>query len=134
MGFILFSLFCVGVFYIIRFVMKEHKKAKEKIRTVNLDLYFIKASEFRKKDDEILKGSCKFDFQEEQFTIIQNEKKIENNVDSIYKFRFWEHEGYTYFAVNMRSKIEYMFSLKLLFEKTVLTCLAENHNILVENE
>lgn len=131
MGLIIFLLFCVSVFYFVKFIIKEHKKAREKIRTANLDLYFVKASEYRKKDDEILKGNCKFDFKEELFTIVQNDKKIENNVSSIYMFRFWEHEGHTYFAINMRSKLEYMFSLNSQFEKTILTCLAENYSITI---
>lgn len=110
MGFIIFFIvFCLMFCFLTKFVLGEHKKAKEKVRTINLNLFFIKASNFRKKDDEIQKGDCIFDFQEDIFTIKQDDKKIENNISSVYLFRFWEYKGDTYFAINMRSKTEYMF-------------------------
>ena len=133
MGFVIFLVFCYLIYVLSKFVFESHKKAKAKIRTLNLDLFFVKTSKFRKKDDEIQKGDCIFDFQEDIFTIKQGDKKIGNDISSIYLFRFWEYEEYIYFAINMRSKTEYMFSLKSDFQKKLITYLAENHNIMVEN-
>jgi len=78
----------------------------------DFNLFFIKASNYRKKDDKLTnKADCTLKFDEDKFYIIQNDKQIENNIHSIYEFRFWEYKNDSYFVIQMRSKTEYMFSV-----------------------
>lgn len=76
------------------------------------NLFFIKASNYRKKDDNLTnKADCTLKFDNDKFYIIQNDKQIENNTQSIYEFRFWEYKDNSYFVIQMSSKTEYMFSV-----------------------
>ena len=78
----------------------------------DFNLFFIKASNYRKKDDKLTnKADCILKFDKDKFYIIQNDKQIENNIHSIYEFRFWEYKDNSYLAIQMSSKTEYMFSV-----------------------
>ncbi len=82
------------------------------ILNAEIPMFFMKASEYRKKDTKLKnKEDCTFKTENELFYIIQGDNKIENNIGSIYRMEFWTYEEYTYVSIVMRSHIEYMFSI-----------------------
>lgn len=123
----------------IKAALNPKSALKINLQDFKIDLYFIKATELRKKDDEIQKGDCKLELNPEKFYIKQNDLVIENNLDSVYRVEFWDYEGYTYFKIVMRSHIEYMFSSSMNEEISIkfmilsLSKFFEHYGIKVEN-
>lgn len=123
----------------IQFAINPKKALKINFEDFKIDLYFIKATELRKKDDDIQRGDCKLELNPEKFYIRQNDLVIENNLASVYRVEFWDYEGYTYFKIVMRSHIEYMFSSSMNEEIAIkfmilsLSKFFEHYGIKVEN-
>lgn len=99
---------------------------------IEFNVYFVKATNYRKKDDILNKNNCILRFEDEKFFIIQDNKKIENNINSLYKFRFWEYKNHDYFAITMKSHNEYMFGLNDKTTEHLLIRLANKFKIEVE--
>lgn len=123
----------------IKFAINPKKALKINLDDLKMDLMFIKASEFRNKDDKIQKGNCKLELNPEKFFIKQNDLSIENNMSGIRRVVFWDHEGYTYFKIEMSSKISYIFSeptnkkFAIKFMILSLSKFFEHYGIEVEN-
>lgn len=120
-------------------ILERNKIIDEKIERYNQDkvleqkLFFVKATNYRKKDDVLEhKKDCLLIFKDEQFLIFQGDKRIENNISSIYEFRFWEYEGYDYFGIKMKSHTEYMFGVSDKVSESILIKLANKLQIKIE--
>lgn len=76
----------------------------------NITTYFVKNNLLkpRKKDGNIIKGSCIIKFENDKtFSIIQDEETINNNISSVYYLDIWEYKDETYYKFVMRSHNEY---------------------------
>lgn len=123
----------------IQFAINPKKALKINFEDFKIDLYFIKATELRKKDDDIQRGNCKLELNPEKFYIKQNDLVIENDLNAIRYVEFWDHEDYTYCKIEMSSKITYIFSAaaneKILIKFMILSLskFFEHYGIKVEN-
>ncbi len=89
----------------------RNKEIRETVESdgIAIDVFFVKASSYRKKDDKLDKDVCTLTFKGDSFFIEQGDKKIENLIKSIYTFRWWDYKDDEYFAIKMRSHSDYMF-------------------------
>jgi hypothetical protein len=99
----------VIVIFLTIFFVSELTNKQENTENIVLKPIFIKATNYRKKDDVLQKAECSIEFNNQEIFIKQNDKKIVNNISSIYEVRIWEYKDNTYFAIKMKSHTEYMF-------------------------
>lgn len=115
---------------------EQRQKTIQKLQEsgITFELFFIKASKYRKKDPELKnKQDCQLKINNDIFQIIQESKQLKNNTTSIHEFRFWDYNEYTYFVIKMISHTEYMFSVDTKQEEA-LTTIAKTLKIPVDKQ
>lgn len=98
----------------------------------NLQPFLCSVSKYRKKDGKIERGECSIEFADNMFQIKQDDKTIENEIDSIYYFDIWEHKNETYFKIFMRSHTEYIFK-SVHFEADKISTYLKTKGVKIED-
>ena len=130
--FVIFGLpLIIGTIIGIKLVVPE-KKITADINNMELSPEFVKCSKFRKKDGIINKGACSIKFENDKFYILQDDNKIENDINSIYYLDIWDHKDDTYFKIRMRSLTEYIFK-SVYFDADKMKDVAEHYQIKIED-
>ncbi len=74
-------------------------------------LDFIKGYINHNEITNIKKGKCQLNFENQCFTISQDNETISDNMKDVYNIRTWTFKGFVYFAIRMTTHSEYMFCL-----------------------
>lgn len=98
----------------------------------NLKPFLCSVSKLRKKDGNVKRGDCTITFEDNLFFIIQDEEKIENEIESIYYFDIWDYKDETYFKICMRSHIEYIFK-SIRFEADKIADFLKTKGVKIED-
>lgn len=105
----------------------------EQISETEFLSYFLSSDKYRKKDDVLERGECKIKIFAGDFTINQDDKKIENLIDSIYYFGIWDFKNETYFKFRMKDLNEIKFK-SINSEVEQIAALLKSKGVKIEDD
>lgn len=92
----------------LRQLFKNAFKPKEAKFGFNLD--YIDGSLNHNPINNIKRGKCQLNFENQTFTIKQNDESLIDYMSDVHSIRTWTFKGNVYFAIDTKTHNEYKFS------------------------